>query len=214
MKKTLEEYLKLSYPIELVRDLESGAYFGRHPDLDGCMAQGATADDAVANLGIARELWIETRLEDGLPVPEPLDFEPSGRVLVRMAPWLHGQLMRQAQRQDVSLNQYIVTALAEFVGGAPYRQQIEQVGIIVDNLSQAVFQLQVPAISWGQMPVATNMVVQPAGVAQVLTSEWRSVQYLGDSNVVTVGSPKTSQQQQANSWAPKLLAAGGGGRSR
>ncbi len=57
------------YRIELTADADG--YFACHPDLEGCMSQGDTAEEALTNLDSARAAWIETRLEDGLPVPEP-----------------------------------------------------------------------------------------------------------------------------------------------
>ncbi len=115
--KTLDEYLSLSYPYQLIRDPDQGGFFACHPDLDGCAAQGETAEEAVAQLDAARELWIETRLEDGLPVPEPAEEEPSGRVSLRMPSSLHAQLAKKASRQGVSLNLLLNTILAEYVGG-------------------------------------------------------------------------------------------------
>jgi len=41
------------------------------PELPGCMADGETYEDAVANVRIAIEQWIETARELGRPVPEP-----------------------------------------------------------------------------------------------------------------------------------------------
>jgi antitoxin HicB len=124
MAKTLSEYLQVRYPVELVE--EDGGYFVRHPDLDGCMAQGSTVEEALSNLEGAREIWIAARLEDDLPVPEPSSAEPSGRLLLRMPPWLHARLVSLAQRQRVSLNQLITSGLAEFVGGAPYRLEADR----------------------------------------------------------------------------------------
>lgn len=118
------DYLKLNYPIELIRDTERGGFFAAHPDLPGCAAQGETPEQAIANLDDARNLWIETRLEDGLPVPLPLSEEPSGRVLLRMSRSLHSELAKHAARQDVSLNLLINTVLAEYIGGAAYRAEL------------------------------------------------------------------------------------------
>ena len=41
------------------------------PDLPGCFSAGDTLDEAVANAREAVELWLETVIDDGLPVPEP-----------------------------------------------------------------------------------------------------------------------------------------------
>jgi antitoxin HicB len=114
--KDLAYYMTLRYPLEL-RESEDGGYFATHPDLDGCMAEGATADEAIANLGESRELWIETRIKGGYPVPEPRNDEASGFVSLRMAPSLHGKLAEMAGRQDISLNLLINTVLSRYAGG-------------------------------------------------------------------------------------------------
>lgn len=117
--KDLSYYLSLKYPITLTES-PNGGYFVVHPDLDGCMAEGGTLEEAVANLADSRELWIETRLENGYPVPDPatspaVDF--SGRISLRMAPTLHEQLARLAERRKISLNLLVNTVLASYAGG-------------------------------------------------------------------------------------------------
>ena len=115
--EALKHYLSLNYPIELVRDTEQGGFFANHPDLPGCAAQGETAEEAVANLDGARELWIEARIEDSLPISLPLTEEPSGKILVRMPRGIHAELAKLASRQGVSLNLLINSILAQYVGG-------------------------------------------------------------------------------------------------
>lgn len=41
------------------------------PELPGCMAHGETREEALKEIEIAKNLWIETAKEEGLPVPEP-----------------------------------------------------------------------------------------------------------------------------------------------
>jgi antitoxin HicB len=134
-KKTLNEYLDLNYPIELVADEEEGGYVASHPDLEGCFAQGGTADEAVMSLTKARDLWIRTRFEDGLSIPEPLPEDPSGRILLRVSAHLHSRALRVARQQGVSLNHLIATALAEYVGGA---QACASVSNVVERLEGLV----------------------------------------------------------------------------
>lgn len=43
---------------------------------------------------------------------------PSGRLLLRMTPGLHGELARAAERNGTSLNGYIIARLTESVGWA------------------------------------------------------------------------------------------------
>jgi predicted RNase H-like HicB family nuclease len=49
-----------------------------HPELEGCIAQGETPEEAKRNLDILRVEWIESLLEDGLEVPEPFTAMESG----------------------------------------------------------------------------------------------------------------------------------------
>ncbi len=41
------------------------------PELTGCMADGATYQEAVANVELVIEQWLETAREFGRPIPEP-----------------------------------------------------------------------------------------------------------------------------------------------
>jgi antitoxin HicB len=135
--KDLSYYLSLRYPIE-AHESEGGGYFVTHPDLDGCMAEGATLEEAVANLADSRELWIEARLEGGYTVPEPVSEEYSGRVSLRMTPELHGQLVRIAERRAVSLNLLLNSVLAVYAGGAePLLDTIHELKTIVAELRAA-----------------------------------------------------------------------------
>jgi antitoxin HicB len=127
MANDVKYYLSLNYPIELIRDPVQNAFFAFHPDLDGCAAQGETADQAVARLDDARQLWITTRVEDGLPVPEPVTREYSGRVLLRMSSTLHESLAYMAKRREISLNLLLNEVLANYAGGATVFDSLQKV---------------------------------------------------------------------------------------
>ena len=49
---------------------EDGYFVAECPSLPGCISQGATKEEAVANIREAIELYVETLAEDGFPVPE------------------------------------------------------------------------------------------------------------------------------------------------
>ena len=62
-------------------------------------------------------------MEYGDPIPEPFEeLSHSGKVLVRMPPFLHGELAAEAERQGVSLNQLAVSLLARGCGEAAGRR--------------------------------------------------------------------------------------------
>ena len=50
---------------------EDEAFIAEVPELAGCMADGATYQEALANAEIAIQEWIETAKELGRPIPEP-----------------------------------------------------------------------------------------------------------------------------------------------
>ncbi|RUR84644.1 toxin-antitoxin system HicB family antitoxin [Chlorogloeopsis fritschii PCC 9212] len=111
-KPSLEYYLNLQYPVTIYPDLESG-YVAHIKDLPGCLIQGETIEETMANINEARELWIETAYEAGDNIPLPsTDDNYSGKLLLRMPKSLHRSLAEAAEQENVSLNQYIVYLLS------------------------------------------------------------------------------------------------------
>jgi antitoxin HicB len=68
--KSLEYYMSLPYPIELIPD-EDGYWFAQIPLLQGCMTQGASREEALQMLDEAKEIWLEQQLLHSQPIPEP-----------------------------------------------------------------------------------------------------------------------------------------------
>ena len=118
--RTLDEYLKLPYTIELVRDQDDDGnrgFVAEVEELPGCISQGATPEEAIRNVFDAMHGWISVALEDGRDIPEPRTGKDySGRFLLRIPQSLHAELAREAEREGVSLNQYAASALAGAVG--------------------------------------------------------------------------------------------------
>lgn len=71
MKKDLNHYLSLKYPIILIPE-EDGSWFIQYPDLPGCMSCGDTMKEAIESGEDAKKCWVECGLEHGDPIPEPL----------------------------------------------------------------------------------------------------------------------------------------------
>ncbi len=112
MKKDLDYYLKLPYTIEFTPDSEQG-WFVRIKELRGCMSQGETLQEAYEMIQDAMRGWLEIALEDNISIPEPVPDEAySGKFVVRLPRSLHRQLAETAEREGVSLNQFINVALA------------------------------------------------------------------------------------------------------
>ncbi len=62
-----------SYAIEVQEDEAGGevCFIASHPELPGCMAQGRTRREALESLAEARELYLHSLINDGLPIPLP-----------------------------------------------------------------------------------------------------------------------------------------------
>ncbi len=50
---------------------EDDAFIAEVPELPGCMADGATYQEALSNAEVVIQEWIETAKELGRPIPEP-----------------------------------------------------------------------------------------------------------------------------------------------
>lgn len=48
-----------------------GSFTALIPDLPGCASVGETPEEALANVEEARQLWLETAYEHGVPIPLP-----------------------------------------------------------------------------------------------------------------------------------------------
>ena len=116
MEKGVSYYLSLPYTIELAPDPDGG-WFVSIKELPGCMSQGDTQEEALTMIRDAQEGWLAVALEDGLSIPEPRRLDNySGKFVVRLPRSLHRDLVRVAESEGVSLNQYVNAALARSVG--------------------------------------------------------------------------------------------------
>ena len=50
---------------------EDDAYVAEVPELPGCMADGSSYQEALANAEVVIQEWIDTARELGRPIPEP-----------------------------------------------------------------------------------------------------------------------------------------------
>jgi predicted RNase H-like HicB family nuclease len=59
------------YPIEVFWSDEDQSWIADVPDLPYCTAHGATPHEAVAEVEVAAEAWVEAARVTGRPIPEP-----------------------------------------------------------------------------------------------------------------------------------------------
>jgi antitoxin HicB len=139
MDKNLEYYLNLPYTIEILPEPEGG-YFIRVKELPGCFSQGETPEEAFRNIQEAKHLWLEVAIEVKHPVPEPRQEENySGKFVLRLPKSLHRELVNQAEREKVSLNQLVNVLLARSMGRASDSLTISDFGFqYVDSLPRKI----------------------------------------------------------------------------
>ena len=112
--KTLDEYMKLPYRLEITPDLDEGGYVVSYPELKGCLTCADTLEQAVRHAEDAKKEWLAAAMADGYPIPEPDEIESySGQFKLRIPKSLHRQLVLQSRREGISMNQYCVYLLSQ-----------------------------------------------------------------------------------------------------
>ena len=59
-----------NYEIIIYWSDEDGAFVAEVPELPGCMADGKTYQEAVANVEVIVKEWVQTAKELGRPIPQ------------------------------------------------------------------------------------------------------------------------------------------------
>ncbi|MEY8689117.1 MAG: type II toxin-antitoxin system HicB family antitoxin [Leptothrix sp. (in: b-proteobacteria)] len=95
---------------------DGGGYLITFQDLPGCMSDGETMEEAIANGRDAFASWVSARIDAGQDIPHPsaarLMQSYSGKFIVRVPRSLHARLAQNASAEGVSLNQYVAGLLA------------------------------------------------------------------------------------------------------
>lgn len=118
----------LGYSVKLSRlsEEDGGGWFAEVPELEGCISDGETPQEALVNIQDAIDSWLDAARKDGKPIPPPeIHKEPefSGKFTLRITRSLHRFLAKQAEREGVSLNQYVVS-LISFGAGAKLAEDL------------------------------------------------------------------------------------------
>ncbi|MBI2941038.1 MAG: toxin-antitoxin system HicB family antitoxin [Chloroflexi bacterium] len=135
-RNKLQEYLLLQYPFHVVADPDGG-YVILFPDLPGCMTQVERIEEIPAAAEEIRTLWLETEHAAGADIPLPsYPEEYSGKFNVRLPKSLHRKLAEGAERQGVSLNQYMVDLLARGDALARVEQRLARIEERIEDIQQ------------------------------------------------------------------------------
>jgi len=135
------EILKKPYARVVVPESD-GTFRAEIHEFPGCIAVGETAAQALSLLEEVAESWLESALANRHLIPEPIEIvDYSGKLVLRLPKSLHSKAAFASKRDGVSLNQYISTALAVYIGSAEAKVQavhgvtVNVTGINVNSLN-------------------------------------------------------------------------------
>lgn len=66
---------KYRYSIEIFYSDEDRGYIALAPELPGCSAFGKTEEEALKEIKVAIDLWLETAEKEGREIPQPIEKE-------------------------------------------------------------------------------------------------------------------------------------------
>lgn len=99
---------------------EGEGFLIEFPDVPGCISDGSTPEEAIANGRDSLKSVLLTKLEFKDPVPKPGAFAAaSGQFRQRIPKSLHARLAARASQEGVSLNTLVTAFIAEGLGGPP-----------------------------------------------------------------------------------------------
>ncbi len=113
MNKVTDKATDYAIIVEPLSEKDGGGWLATVPALSGCMGDGATPEEALADAEAAITEWQLAAAELGRTTPSPTSL---GQWRQRVPRSLHEKLKIVAAREGVSLNAYVANVLAERVG--------------------------------------------------------------------------------------------------
>jgi antitoxin HicB len=113
MNTNINELIRQPYSI-IIQPGDDECFYAKVEELEGCFAEGNTVQEAWENIHETMKDWMEFALEKNItiPLPKTEEKEYSGKIIVRMPKELHKNLAGRAEKEEISLNQFIVYLLS------------------------------------------------------------------------------------------------------
>lgn len=157
-----EEYLKMPYARILIPE-EEGGFSAEILEFPGCFAEGETADEAFRNLECAAISWIEAALSQGQEIPPPsMNQGYGGRIALRLPKGIHRRASELAERENTSLNQFILSAVAAKIGAEDFcsalikRMELRVISSVSNAMAStlATWEGYIKNLSFVQIPIS------------------------------------------------------------
>ena len=110
-KKDKNYYLNLAWDFEFNK-APDGGYYAKVKDLM-CHSYGNNLEEAAKNIKEALEDYIETSIEENLPIKEPSLENVSGKLNIRTKKSIHLRLLQLSKEENVSISHLINDALVK-----------------------------------------------------------------------------------------------------
>ena len=117
-KTNLDTY---QFTVRPLSEEEGGGYLVEYPDIPGCMSDGETVAEAVANGREALHDCLDVFRESGRKAPRPTVEAAQWRQ--RLPRTLYSKLTWQAEREGVSINSLVTAIIAEAIGAKQARSR-------------------------------------------------------------------------------------------
>jgi antitoxin HicB len=185
-EQLVTEYLECPYARAIIPD-ESGRYAAQILEFPGCFSEGATPEEAYENLQEAAKNWLESALSQRMAIPEPFISQGfSGTVSLRLPKSIHRRAVQYAHRDGVSLNQFLVSAIAARVGAE------DQATAILSKFDEYLALFQKGAGIWLRIDLATTvMPASPSTAMITLKDVAGSVPMVGGQEMLAAGTAST-----------------------
>src|SRR5258708_37827041 len=115
--RNLDQYQLTVRPLSKA---EGGGYLVEYQDIHGCMSDGETIEEAIANGREALRDCMEVFRESGRKIPKPSIEAAQWRQ--RLPRTLYSKLTKQAENEGVSINSLVTAIIAEAIGARRARQ--------------------------------------------------------------------------------------------
>jgi predicted RNase H-like HicB family nuclease len=89
--------MKPEYAVQIIWSPEDEAYLACPFELPGCVADGATPEEALKNLRVVIQEWIDVATEEGRPIPKPMTVEDHEKVSAQFQLDLQRHIYQQVQ---------------------------------------------------------------------------------------------------------------------
>jgi antitoxin HicB len=127
LKKKIEYYMDLPYTMTVKCYDDQGVYYlAGFVELPDLFMTGTTPEEAVKELLAEKPEYFEECVKRGFKIPMPAESQKySGKLNFRMPKRLHEKVAAIAESEGVSINQYLLSAVAQ-AAGADEKKMLEK----------------------------------------------------------------------------------------